>query len=91
MPGAVICHRTQALLVDRLAGWAIDFLLHLLRQGLRVETACALEEGHLSPHARIRVSQTAIAQRTRQTIAFGTPELDRLVTSQVFVCPITVQ
>src|SRR3989338_7750614 len=81
MPGAVICHRAQALLVDRLAGWAIDFLLHLLGQGIRVETGLAIEEGDLADLGALGVSQALPPQVTGPAGAFGCAELHRLITA----------
>src|SRR3990170_2310617 len=81
MPGAVICHRAQALLVDRLAGWAIDFLLHLLRQGIRVETGLATEEGDLADLGALGVSQASPPQVTRPAGTLGRTELHRLITA----------
>src|SRR3990170_4817817 len=81
MPGAVICHRAQALLVDRLAGWAIDFLLHLLRQGIRVETGLATEEGDLADLGTLGVSQALPPQVTGPAGALGRTELHRLITA----------
>ena len=81
MPGAVICHRAQALVVDDTAGRAIDLLLHLLRQGIRVETGLATEEGDLADLGALGVSQASPPQVTGPAGAFGRTELHRLITA----------
>ena len=81
-PGAVICHRTEALIVDGLANNTIDFLLHLLGQGIGMVTGLAIEEGDLADLGTLGVSQALPPQVTRPAGALEGAELHRLITAK---------